>query len=98
MKAYCLFIRDNDDAGQEIVFADTPSGAKKQVGDLSDSLEQYIDLGARRAKQFDGMENLTPAQLGCKQWRDGWQWFDMDAPDPDTATDKEFIEWYESNF
>lgn len=99
MKAYSLSIKDNDDAGQEIVFAENGRAAKKLIGDLADSLEEYTDLRVHRDKRYDGMEKLSPAQLAFHQWRDGWQWFDMyDMPDPDHATDAEFYKWYERNF
>lgn len=101
MKAYCLSIKDDDDAGQAIVFADNVKDAKKQVYShdmLVDAMEEWTWLRAHRAKQFDDMENLSKAELSLHQWHDGWRWFDMDFPDPDEATDEEFLEWYEENF
>lgn len=99
VKAYNLSIKDNEDAGPEIVFAHTAKAAKKLIGDLADSLEQYIDLRVVRDKRYDGMENLSPAQLALHQWRGGWRWFDTyDMPDPDKATDAEFYEWYEKAY
>jgi hypothetical protein len=100
MKAYYLSIKDNDDAGQQVVFANTAKEAKKLVSDdnLVDSLEEYTDLRVNRAPKFDGMENLDDAHLALEQWKWGWIWFDMDYPDPDEATDEEFIKWYESTF
>jgi hypothetical protein len=102
VKAYSLSIKDNDDAGAAIVFAETANDAKKQVyahDTLVDALEGgWITLRAHRAKRYDGMENLDEAHLALKQWRDGWSWFDVDYPDPDTATDAEFIKWYKSYF
>jgi hypothetical protein len=99
MKAYYLSVKDNDDAGQEIVFANTAKEAKRLVsGNIWDNLENYLDLRVNRAKKFDGMENLDSAHLALEQWKWGWQWFDMDFPDPDEATDEEFIKWYEESF
>lgn len=98
MKAYSLSIKDNDDAGNEIVFAENAKAARNKIGDLADSLEEWIDLRVHRAKEYDGMEHLTDAQLANKQWRNGWRWFEMDYPDPDEATDDEFFKWYEANF
>ena len=98
MKAYYLSIKDNDDAGGAIVFANTVREAKKQVWShdmLVDALEGgWIALRAHRDKRYDGMENLDPAHLALQQWKDGWHWFDIDYPDPDEATDQEFIDWY----
>lgn len=102
MKAYCLSIDGDDDAGNAIVFAETGREAKKQVFKheaLSDSLQgEWIYLRVCRDKRYDGMENLDAAHLALHQWHDGWRWFDMDYPDPDQATDDEFVEWYHDSF
>jgi hypothetical protein len=102
VKAYYLSVKDDDDAGQAVVFANTAKEAKKQVFShdlLVDALEGgWINLRVNRAKEYDGMENLSAAELALKQWRNGWRFFDVDYPDPDAATDKEFLEWYEGNF
>ena len=98
MKAYSLSIAGDDDAGNAIVFANTVKEAKKQVfqhESLADALGgEWIYLRARRAKEYDGMENLDDAHLALKQWHNGWRWFDIDYPDPDEATDAEFLKWY----
>ncbi len=99
MKAYYLSIKDNDDAGGQIVFANTAKEAKKLVsGDVWDNLENYIELRVNRSKHYDGMENLSKAELALEQWKEGWQWFDIEYPDPDEATDEEFLSWYKSMF
>ncbi len=102
MKAYCLSIKDEDDAGCAIVFADTVKEAKKKVwshDNLVDALEGgWITLQAHRDKHYDGMESLDEAHLALEQWHMGWRWFDVDYPDPDEATDEQFIEWYKSIF
>jgi hypothetical protein len=102
MKAYKLSIRDDDDAGCAIVFATNGREAKKQVHAyeyLSDALQGgWISLEVRRAAHYDGMEKLTKAQLALEQWHEGWRWFDMENPDPDEATDDEFLKWYKRNF
>lgn len=96
MKAYRVSIKDEDDAGAEIVFANTVSEAKKQTGDLD--YDSWLDIRAVRDKRYDDMENLTPVELALKQWRDGWRFNDMEDPERTEATDAEFIEWYENNF
>jgi len=99
MKAYYLSIKDNEDAGQQVVFASTAKEAKRLVsGEVWDNLENYLDLRVNRAPQFDDMEDLDAAHLALKQWRWGWIWFDMDYPDPDEATDEQFMDWYERAF
>jgi len=99
MKAYKLSIANNDDAGAQIVFANTAKEAKKLVhGSVWDNLEEYIDLRVNRAKRFDGMEKLDDAHLALEQWKDGWIWFDIDFPDVETATDEEFLTWYKEIF
>lgn len=100
MKAYTLWVEGEDDAGQAIVFDKTAREAKKQVwgnDELAMVLERYTDLRVRRAKRYDGLEK-DPNALALAQWRDGWIWFDRyDMPDPDTATDQEFLDWYADN-
>lgn len=102
MKAYSLSIKDNDDAGCAIVFANTAREAKKQVWShdtLVDALEGgWIALQVHRNKYYDGMEKLDAAHLALAQWKDGWVWFDVNYPDPDEATDTEFLKWYTDNF
>lgn len=102
MKAYRLSVKNDDDAGQAIVFANTAKEAKKQVyghDTLADALEGgWIDLLVHRDERYDGMESLSSAELALHQWHDGWRWFDLNYPDPDEATDEEFIKWYEDNF
>jgi hypothetical protein len=102
MKAYYLSIKDEDDAGGAVVFANTVKEAKKQVwahDTLVEALEGgWITLQAHRDERYDDMDNLDVAHLALAQWHDGWRWFDMDYPDPDEATDDEFLEWYKTNF
>lgn len=102
MKAYCLSVAGDDDAGGAIVFAETGREAKKLVLNheaLADALQgEWIYLRVHRDKRYDGMENLSPAELALHQWRHGWRWFDMRYPDPDEATDEEFYSWYADNF
>lgn len=93
MKAYILGIKGDDDAGNEIVFAETAKEARKMVSLTYDS---WIDVYARRCKEFDGMENSTPKEMLYKCWKEGW-WFHQ-SPLPDEATDEEFDKWYEENF
>lgn len=100
MKAYYLSIKDEEDAGGEIVFANTAKEAKKQAygSDFAANAESYIYIRVHRDKRYDGMENLSRAALALHQWKDGWRWFDTEYPDPYDATDAEFIEWYNRNF
>lgn len=102
MKAYLLSVADSYDDPQQIVFANTAKEAKKLVhGEVYDELmsnHRYIDLRVKRYKHYDGMENLSPAQLAFQQWQDGWRWYDLDYPDPDTASEQEFMEWYKDTF
>lgn len=99
MKAYKLYIVDNDDAGAQIVFANTAKEAKRLVhGNVWDNLENYIDLRVNRTPQFDDLEELSAAEISMHQWRDGWIWFDMDYPDPEEASDDEFLKWYRDSF
>lgn len=99
MKAYLLSVKDEEDAGQAVVFAANAKEAKKQVfshDELVMALDGgWINLRVNRAKRYDGLEG-SDSKLALAQWKDGWQWFDRyDMPSPDTATDKEFLDWYE---
>lgn len=100
MKAYYAHIVDDEDAGGEIIFAKTAQQAKSMAygREFTANLESYIYLRAKRDKRYDGMEKLPEAELALHQWHDGWRWFDMDYPDPDEATDQEFLDWYNNNF
>lgn len=100
IKAYYLSIKDGEDAGCAIVFAETSRAAKSKIygTTLGDSVEEWIDIRVNRAKEYDGMESLTQAQLAKEQWRNGWEWFDMDYPNVEEATDQEFYEWYDKMF
>lgn len=100
MKAYLLSLYMNDDAGAAVVFASTAREARKLIygTTLGDSVEEWIDIRVHRDKRYDGMEGLAPAELAKIQWRDGWQWFDIDYPDPEEASDEAFMAWYEDVF
>lgn len=100
MKAYVLSLKNDDEGFSEIVFAETSKAAKKMIyrTNLGDMVEEWIDIRVHRDKRYDGMENLSDAELALKQWRDGWGWIDMDPPDADEATDEEFFEWHKKWF
>lgn len=96
MKAYCVSIKDDEDQGMLIVFAENRNQARQQTGDLM--YDNWIDIIAVRDKRYDGLEKLTDAQLALRQWRDGWRWYELDTPEPEETTDEQFTEWYESHF
>lgn len=98
MKAYYVSIRNDEDQGGGIAFANTAQAARKQYSAFDLDPESWLDVQAHRDKRYDGMEKLPAAELAIKQWRDGWRWFFMEYPDPDEATDEEFYQWYESAF
>ena len=100
MKAYCGELRDDPDAGMEIVFANTVKEAKRMIWgrDFTSLAESYLDLIVRRYPAFDGMETLTPKELSKVQWRDGWWFHQSGYPDPDEGTDEDFDKWYDETF
>lgn len=100
MKAYYLDMKDDPDAGAEIVFANTVKDAKKQaIGkDFYEMSGEWLQLQCRREKKFDGMEKLSKRELAKECWRDGWWFFENDYPDPDEATDQAFYDWYDKTF
>lgn len=96
MKAYYLTTVDEEEA--TIVFAENIKEAKKQIYSTDIYFDSWIDIRVRRDSRYDGMEKLSEAELALHQWRDGWRWFDYENPDPDTATDQEFLDWYRETF
>lgn len=98
MKAYHVSIRNDEDQGGGIVFADTAQEARKHYGRFDLDPESWLDVQAHRDKRYDGLEKLSDAELALCQWHDGWRWFFLDYPDPDEATDAEFLKWYENTF
>lgn len=97
MKAYLLEIKDEDDKGQEIVYADTAQAARKLVYSTELDPDNFIDVRARRYPMLDDMEDAEPAERALKQWRDGWYWWDKATPVPETTSDETFRAWYERN-
>lgn len=98
MKAWYLDINGDPDQGAFIVFANTRNEARAKADNCDLFYDRWIDIQAVRAKSYDGMEKLDDAHLALEQWKSGWRWFDIDYPDPDTATDEDFIKWYEETF
>ena len=98
MKAWYLDIKDDPDQGAFVVFANTRNEARAQADSNDLFYERWIDIQAVRYKKYDGMEKLDAAHLALEQWKNGWRWFDIDYPDPDTATDEEFLKWYTETF
>ena len=101
MKAYYLTIKGDDEGVTDVVFANTAREAKKLVWqtDLVDYWQgEWILLRANRAKKYDGMEHLSDIEMKLFQWKEGWRYIDLyNMPDPDEATDEQFIEWYKNN-
>lgn len=100
MKAYCGQIRDDPDAGMEIIFANTVKEAKRRIwgSDFTSFAESYLDLEVRRYPKYDGMENLSAKELAKEQWRDGWWFHQSGYPDADEAPDEDFYKWYEDTY
>lgn len=93
MKAWRVEISNDPDQGTLVVFANTRNEAKSMTGDLM--YDSWIDISATRFKEMDGKEHLDKAHLTLELWREhGWRWWDIEYPDPDEATDDEFLEWY----
>lgn len=100
MKAYYLDMKDDPDAGAEIVFANTVREAKKQaIGkDFYEESGEWIYLQCKRIKKFDGMETLSKMELVKECWRDGWWFSEGNCPDTDESTDEDFYKWYKNAF
>lgn len=99
MKAWYLDIKDDPDQGAFIVFANTRNEARKQADTKDLMYESWIDVQARRYKSMDDKENLDKAHLTLELWREhGWRWWDIEYPNPDEATDEEFLKRYKDNW
>lgn len=95
MKAYVLSIENYDDKGEEVVFAENAQKARNKVWNTNLDPDNFIDVRARRAQEFDGMENLSEKEMFKEKWRNGW-WFDANGyPNYETASDEEFYKWFD---
>lgn len=97
-KAYMLGIRDDPDQGNQVVFAHNATDAKNQIDYDQFVFDRWIDIECLRSKRYDPYWELDAAHLALEQWKDGWRWFDIEYPDPDEATDEEFLWWYHVTF
>ncbi len=77
MKAWVIENKYSMDGSQVLVFSDTQSGAKNQAN-FYDIDCDWVDLRARRAKEFDGMEKASEKEIMRTQWEYGW-WFEYGA-------------------
>lgn len=100
MKAWQVDIKDDPDQGAFIVFADTRNEARGMASSHDLMYDSWLDVQARRFKSMDGKEDLDAAHLALELWRNhGWTYIDnLGEPDPDEATDEEFLKWYEETF
>lgn len=99
MKAYYASIADDDDAGGEVVFANTAQEAKQKAWglDFTAFCESYIYLRVRRWKDFDDLEKLSERDMALKKWQNGW-WWDSNEPrfdDYEEHTDADFLKWWD---
>lgn len=97
MKAWYLSIKDGED-GMFVVFANTRNEARGQADSKYLMYDTWLDIMARRAPKFDGLEKLSGSELALRLWRDGWQWLDHATPEPEKTTDAEFMEWFSADF
>ena len=76
MKAYLIGTTAGDDVCHDIVFANTGREAKvlANASDVTDESENWIDIYAKRAPEFDNMENATTGEIDLKKFREGWVW------------------------
>ena len=99
MKAYLIGTTAGDDVCHDIVFANTVREAKvlANANYITDESENWIDIYAKRAPEFDDMENATKDEIYLKKFREGWIWWDeSDQPHEENTTDQEFYQWLKS--
>ncbi len=97
-KAYLLGLRNDDDAGNELVFAQTAREARKQIYSTDLDPENWIDVTAHRAKKWDHLFGSSRKEQYKAFWRDGWWFHQSGCPDVDEATDEQFYEWYDNTY
>lgn len=95
MKAWIVSVYQDDDQGNEIVFADNLKEAKVAGYRTELEFDSYTDIRVKRYKIFDDMEKLSERELCKVKWREGWWFFQEGCPDCETATDEEFYAWYD---
>lgn len=99
MKAYLIGTTVGDDVCHDIVFANTVREAKvlANTSEVTDESESWIDIYAKRAPEFDDMENATKDEINLKKFREGWIWWDeVNQPHEENTTDQEFYQWLKS--
>ena len=94
MKAWVLSLSNDQDQGQDIVFADNVAQAKKQIWQTNLEADGWIYIRANRYKILDGMEKAADYERHLIMWRNGWGWYEHDTPYSEETTDEEFKEWY----
>lgn len=100
LKAFLVEDVSCPDAGQEIVFAQTPNKAKMK-SNLYQYCDDYTNLRARRYPDADGYESKPDVELQLLLWRNGYTYYDIhpsDQPNPDTASDDDFRTFYKDFF
>ena len=97
MKAYYLWIEDNEDMGGHIVWDTTWRNARRRINESDLYYDSWIYVKCKRYPEFDDKENLNKRELALEQWKNGW-WFDSDEPtfdDYEENTDADFLAWYD---
>jgi len=95
MKAYILSVKNYEEKGEDIVFAENASKARSKVWNTGLDPDDFTSVRARRAPNFDGMESASERDMFKAKWRDGW-WFDATGyPDYETASDEDFYKWFD---
>ena len=85
MKAYSVYLNDEEERGIDIAFANSNKEAIKKVfnhegvfndiEDLDAEREDFIHLRANRTPYLDGLENKSPESIAYKLIKDhDWTW------------------------
>jgi hypothetical protein len=76
MKAWIVWDRFNEE-NAVLIFADKRGQAKHDAWSELDC--DFIDIAAKRAQAFDGMENATKKEIVEKQLSEGWNFEDVES-------------------
>lgn len=105
MKAWVVSNKHDDDLGQEIIWANTLTEAKKLMTStgIGNWTDNYSDLRIIRHSTFDDLEKLSNKEFMKVQWIHGWRWFDTTKlPYYDeiesSIVDEVWDAWYKKNY
>lgn len=101
MKAYVakVYTESEHNFQRYIIFADNVFIAKMILyqSDIV-PIDSIGECEIYHEEIFDGREKASDYIIASLQWKLGWKFYGMTAPDPDTSTENTFKQWYYDEF